>query len=141
MQQSLERLEGLARGCMKIVNHMHDGNGGASNPELARLKQAVDEVDKQLSGLRAGNGELDSQSIASLKEQIDQIERIAEPLNRQMENSYRQEVGSDTQAYQSLPIDEQREYEEAYHGKIDTMSMDKLKDNLSEMRSVLNGAS
>lgn len=120
-----ERIHQLLDASIQIVDHMQES--GSVADQLERIKQLLDgEAGK------AARGEAVSES------RLAQAEQMTAELESSAQEDYRDETAGSPASYEALSLSEQREQDQAYHEKIDYLSLKKVKENVKQIRNLLH---
>ena len=121
-----ERIHQLLDASIQIVDHMDEGDGFAAD-QLEQIKRLLDE-----EASKAAKGEAVSES------RIAQVEQLTVELEGSAQEDYWNETDGSPESYEALSLDEQRGQTQAYHEKIDFLSLKKVKENLKQIRYMLH---
>jgi len=120
-----ERIHQLLDASIQIVDHMDESDGLAN--QLEQIRQLL----KAEAG-KAARGEAVSES------QLAKAEQLTADLEGSAQEDYRNETDGSPASYEALSLDEQRDQAQAYHEKIDFLSLKKVKENLQQLRRLLH---
>jgi len=127
--QHNDRIQELLEASIQIAEHMKES--GEIGKQIEQLKQLLHTQVQQ--GI--GYGE---DSAWELHGKLVQAEQLLEGLERHAEETYLDETGGDASEYEAKSLYEQRQYIQAYHEKIDYLSLKKIRSNLDQIRSILH---
>lgn len=133
MNQSLTRVEELMEASLQILGHMEIE--GADSSEWEQLSSKLKQERERLQSWKSST---DTDSLQSLLQSLDELEQKTQQLQVSLEQDYAEETADGINSYESQSLFDQMEDEEAYHGKIDYKSSNKLIENFSKMYDELN---
>ncbi len=120
------RVEQLLEASIQIADHMHESGIAATG--VAQIKKLLQE--QLLKMEHGGTAALESDS------KFLRLEQIMEGLIRSTREEYLEETAHAPNVYEAKPIKEQMLQEQAYHEKIDYLSLYKIKENIEQMRNL-----
>jgi len=129
MGQHNDRIQELLEASIQIADHMKES--GQAGQQIEQLKQLLHTQVQQ----SIGNG---GDSAWELHGKLVQAEQLLEGLERHAEESYEDKTGGDTAEYEAKSLYEQQQYVQAYHEKIDYLSLKKIRNNLDQIRIILH---
>jgi len=127
--QHKDRIQELLEASIQIADHMNES--GVAGQQIEQLKQLLHTQFQQATGVGGD-------PAWELHGKLVQAEQLLEGLERHAEESYVDETGGDTSEFEAKSLYEQRQYVQAYHEKIDYLSLKKIRNNLDQIRTILH---
>lgn len=128
MMDRTERVLDLLQASKQIADHM-ERNDAAAN-QLTDLDQLLQELITEMND--------DKHDVQRIVEQVRQAKMIVASMENMTENNYLMETSGDIEKYESLSIEEQAENSDAYHEKIDYLSLKKMSSNLDTIITMIS---
>ncbi|MFD2114495.1 hypothetical protein ACFSTH_15780 [Paenibacillus yanchengensis] len=125
--QRTERMIELLQASKQITDHM-ERNDQAAN-QLMELNQLLQHLVAEMND--------DHYDEKYLLERIRQAKTIVANMENTAENNYLMETSGDIDKFESLSIEEQAENNDAYHEKIDYLSLKKVNENMDKIMTMI----
>jgi hypothetical protein len=136
MQHTLERIEELLNESAQIMDHLI--LDGSDQPTAEQLNEEIRQQLRTVSEMiRHGNAQ-EVSSAESVRQAVDNIRRQLGRLRAEIRDQYEQSTNNAIETYEAKAIEEQQENPEAYHDKIDYKSLVKVEENLSKAMEQLS---
>ncbi|GIP33221.1 hypothetical protein [Paenibacillus sp. J2TS4] len=135
MPHILNRVQEWMDACQQILDHMEVPS--SAQAQVEQMRSLLNTEREKLGAVHSAAPDTSSASLESLKSNLTELERLNEQLLAMTEQRYSEATGNAMATFESQSLNQQLHEEQAYHGKIDFKSSQKLQENLKKIQQAL----